>query len=176
MAEIVKIEDYLPQIKNVKLFGYLSDEELTKIMTISEVIRYQDGEKIVKQGDVSEYFFAVIQGSVKVSVRELNDDEVFICDIEQGEMFGEAAIFMAEKRTASVSSSGEIILLRIHRRDLMAFFKEQPQAGIKILMLIILSLLKKLRIANEELAFEKQSEIDFDYVDSLIQDFINETK
>ena len=33
-----------------------------------------------------------------------------------------------------------------------------------------MSLLKKLRNANEELAFERQSEIDFEYVDSLIQD------
>ena len=34
--------------------------------------------------------------------------------------------------------------------------------------------LKKLKQTNQELAYEKQSEIDFNYADTLIQDFLND--
>jgi hypothetical protein len=41
-------------------------------------------------------------------------------------------------------------------------------------MTIILSLLKNLKKSNQELAFEKQSDIDFNYADSLIRDVMND--
>jgi hypothetical protein len=64
--------------------------------------------------------------------------------------------------------------LRIHKSDLLRFIKDYPKSGNKVLMMIILSLLKKLKKANQELAYEKQAEIDFNYADTLIQDFLND--
>jgi hypothetical protein len=62
----------------------------------------------------------------------------------------------------------------MHRKEMLSFIKDNPQAGNKILMLLICSLLRKLREANQELAFEKQSVIDWEDIDSLVQDFMKE--
>ena len=43
-----------------------------------------------------------------------------------------------------------------------------------ILLVIVFGLLTKLSNANQEIAFEKQSEIDFDYVDSVLDDFMKD--
>lgn len=40
----------------------------------------------------------------------------------------------------------------------------------------ILSLLKKIKPTNEDRVLEKQSDIDFDYVDNMVQEFLNETE
>ena len=175
MAEPANPDQYLHELQSIKIFSYLTESELLQIFPLSEIVEYQDEEKIITQGDISEYFYAVMKGTVKVTVNELKDEELHIGNIQEGEMFGEAAIFMAEKRTANVISTGQVTVFRMHRKKMMSFFKENPRAGNKILMLIILSLLKKLKNANEELAIERQSDIDFDYVDSLVKDFIKET-
>lgn len=65
-------------------------------------------------------------------------------------------------------------MMSIARKDLMTFFKTNSQAAVKILLVIVFSLLTKLSSANQEIAFEKQGDIDFDYVDTLVQDFMEE--
>ncbi len=87
-------------------------------------------------------------------------------------MFGESAIFMCKMRTADVISADSSILLRVHRQKMMSFLQSFPQAGNKILMLIIFSLLSKLRKANQELAFETQLVLNVDDIDSLLHDFM----
>ena len=174
MAEPEEIRQYLPFVKEINLFGYMSDEELEKFLERAEIVQYETGERIIYMGDVSPYIYGILQGSVDVTLRELDDEEVFICTIEKGEVFGESAIFLTEKRTADVTSSEDCILLRMHRKEMLSFIKDHPQAGNKILMLLIFSLLNKLREANQELAFEKQSVIDWEDIDSLVQDFMKE--
>jgi CRP-like cAMP-binding protein len=156
------------------LFSYLTDKDLKGLLSVSEIIAYKKGDIIISQGDASQFLFAVLEGNVHVSLQDLKDKDVLICRIGPGEVFGEAAIFMAEKRTANVISSKPTVAVRIHRKDLMSYVRHNPVAGNKILMIIIYGLLKKLKDANQELAFEKQSDMDFDGVDSLIQDFMRD--
>jgi len=53
------------------------------------------------------------------------------------------------------------------------FIKDYPRSGNKILMLIIYSLLKKLKEVNQELAYERKSDADQDDIDSIIQNFMD---
>ena len=175
MTVPVETQQYLDPIQEINMLRYLSGKELEKFLALAEIVYYKKGEKIINLGDVSPYFYGVVKGSVHVSMREPNDQEVFICNMEQGEVFGESAIFMTEKRTADVTGSQDSVLLRVHRKDLMTFVRDNPQAGNKIFMLIIFSLLSKLREANQELAFEKQSVIELDDIDSLIKDFMEDS-
>jgi CRP-like cAMP-binding protein len=175
MAETEDMEQYRSLIRELSLFSYLTMEELGDILSRAEILHYKKGEKIIYLGDVSPYFYGIIKGSVYVTLRELDGNDVFICSIGEGEVFGESAIFMTEKRTADVTSSEDSVVLRMHRKEMMSFIKDNPQAGNKILMLIVHSLLHKLREANQELAFEKQSVIDLDDLDSLVQDFMSES-
>ena len=96
------------------------------------------------------------------------ENEVFICSIGTGDVFGEAAMFMKVKRTADVVAASDTVLLRIQRPDMMQFIKDYPLTGNKLLMLIIYSLLRKLREANQELAFERRADIVQDDVDALV--------
>ena len=88
-------------------------------------------------------------------------------------MFGEAGMFMKVKRTANVNSLARTALLHITRGDFIQFIKKYPTTGNKILMVTVYSLLKKLREANQELAFERQFDIEQDDVDSIVDDFLN---
>ena len=163
-------KDYLEDIQKILIFRSLTPIELDSIMEFAEIIAFDEGEVIVAEGDLSPSFFAVIQGTVHVTVKQ-DDSEVFICSIGPGDVFGEAAMFLKVKRTAKVACADKAVILKIIRPDMITFLKKQPYAGNKILMLIIYSLLKKLRDANQELAFERRTDIDQDDVDAILADF-----
>lgn len=175
MKEETQIDRFLPELKSIKIFHWLHETELRKLLIISTILHYDDGETIINQGDVGNHIYAVLKGEVEVSVRDKNDKKVVICNIGEGEIFGEAAIFLASKRTANIASTKETTVIRISRQDLIYFFKTHPHAGNKLLMLIVLSLLEKLRHANEDLVLEKQPVVDFGQAADLIQEFIQES-
>jgi len=170
--EIEDKEPFFGNIKNVYIFKYLNDEENRKILEIASFMKYEAEEKIINEGDIKPFFYAVINGSVNVMVREKDGREVFICTIGEGEIFGEAGIFLNVKRSANVVATDDCVIMRIHRKKLLEFIRTIPAAGIKILMLIIYSLLSKLRDANQELAFERKADVDQDDIDSLVQGFM----
>lgn len=168
MTQSEKATAHLAAIRRIKLFKYLSDPELKLLLAEAEMMAFRLGETIVAQGDMSEYLFAVLSGSVDVSVQDL-ENEVYICTIHPGEVFGEAAIFMSEKRTATVVAAEKCRVVRIHRADILYFLRQYPKGGIKILMLVLNSLLTKLRAANMEIILDRQSFYNLNEDDPLIQ-------
>jgi CRP-like cAMP-binding protein len=169
------ILQYLPIVKNIQIFHWLHEDELQKMLLISSIHHYIKGELVITQGEVGDSLFAVVSGSVEVFVKDKNKKEIPISHIHKGEIFGESAIFLTNKRTASVICSSDTIVMKISRKNLIFYFKTYAHAGNKLLMLMILNLLNKLKHANEDLVLEKQSDLDFDYVDTLIQEFISES-
>jgi len=165
-------EKYRTMITNILLFKFLSENEIDDLLSICEVQVYDEGEKIVTEAEVEQAFYAIISGSVEVAVNENRKKSVYICTIGEGEVFGEAGMFMKVKRTANVNSLSETRLLHITRENFIRFIKKYPTTGNKLLMVIVYSLLKKLRSANQELAFERKFDIQQDDVDAIVGEFL----
>lgn len=166
------INSDLRDLDNVLFFKFLSKEEKKELLDLSEVINYKTGETVISEGEIQPYIFTVMQGTVNVVVQEKNGKEVFICSIGAGDVFGEAGIFLKVKRTAKVVSTENTVLLRVKREKILGFIKKHKDSGIKILMLIIFSLLRKLREANQEIAFERKSDVKQEDIDTIIKDFV----
>lgn len=172
MSERETVRRHMKKIRKIPLFSYLTEAEVEKILKVSKVASFSDGEVLISEGDSSQHIFAVVEGKVRVSLNEFDGEEMLISTMAAGEVFGEAAIFMAEKRTATVTSLGDSTIIRIHRKDIMAFIRSDSMAGNKILMIIIYGLLKKLRETNQDRALGKQLSMNLDDFDSLIQNFL----
>jgi CRP/FNR family cyclic AMP-dependent transcriptional regulator len=164
-----KIQDYIPDIKKNIIFEFLKPKEFKKILGICKIENYKEGQKIISKGEVSNTLYAVLKGTVNVTSQQPNGKETYISVIGQGDVFGEAGIFIKVKRTANVVSAGDTTLLSIHRDDLIPYVKEYSNAGVKILMLIIYSLLRKLKEANQEIAFERKSDISQEDIDTMVE-------
>ncbi len=170
--ESVDKENYLQEIKKIKIFRHLDDEEIKKLLSVSDIVLYEKGSKIVSEGEISPYFYAVIEGTVNVCVKKPGGNDTFICAIGEGDVFGEAGIFLKVKRTANIISADGTIILQINRKDMFTFICSNKNTGMKILMLIIYSMLKKLRDANQELAYERDVDINQDDIDSMIDELV----
>jgi CRP/FNR family cyclic AMP-dependent transcriptional regulator len=163
---------YLDKLRKVLVFRYLQDDALKEILKISDVINYKKNDRIISEGELSQYLYAVLEGSVNVYVKQEGEKEVFLSTLDAGDVFGEAGMFLKVKRTANVVSVDNSSVLRISRDDLFDFFTQRSQSGIKMLLIIIYSLLKRLRESAQELAFERKSNLLQEDVDQLIGDFI----
>lgn len=159
------------QLSTILAFSFMTDEERSWILSAAELREYGPEEPVIAQGTVDQSLYAVVSGSVKVSVKEPSGQEVYICTIGEGEVFGEAGLFMKVKRTANVTSCDTSRLLYLDRRAMISFIRKNPVTGNKLLMVIIYSLLRKLREANQELAFERHTDVDQADIDSIVSAF-----
>jgi len=170
----MEIKKYIDSMRNVIIFKFLTNQELRHVLSIADIINYKKDDTIVSEGELDPYFFAVIKGNVHVSKIQENGKEVFIGSLGQGDIFGEAGIFLKMHRTATVKSTENTIILRIHRKNMLEFIQKHPESGNKILMMVIYSLMKKLKDANQDLAFERKADVDQDNIDEMVEDFLRE--
>jgi NADH dehydrogenase len=76
---------------------------------------FEDGQVVVRQGDVGRAMFIVRSGTVTV-VRELADGKSeHLADLGPGDHFGEIAVLRDVRRTATVRAVGPVELLRVSR-------------------------------------------------------------
>lgn len=169
-----QIEQLRLSLKKTIIFRFLTDNELELILKEAKILSFKKDDNIIAKDEISSNLFIVLKGTVSVMVDEENKKPVYICSIGEGEVFGEAGIFMNVKRTANVISQDISSILVIERKDFISFIKAYPNAGIKILMLVIFSLLRKLKEANQEIAFERKYDISQDDIDLMVDEVMKE--
>ena len=102
------------------------------------------------------------------------DKEVYMNSLGPGEVFGEAGLFMSVPRTATVRVEDSATIVRINRSEFAGFLKRHPVAGNKMLIVFIYGLLRKLKLADQELAYERKSDLSQDDVDSMVSSLFGE--
>jgi hypothetical protein len=77
---------------------------------------YEDGQDIIRQGDIGAVMYIVRAGEVDV-VRETDGAREVLARLGPGEHFGEVAVLSGVRRTATVRAVGAVELLRLSRDD-----------------------------------------------------------
>jgi CRP/FNR family cyclic AMP-dependent transcriptional regulator len=149
----------LSMMKRLLIFENLSEAHIIELFNFCNFLEYDDEETIVTQDTVSSYLYGILDGKVNVYMKSQENRDIQINVVNCGDVFGEAAIFLDMKRTAKVSAVGPVKLLSISREKLIAFLYRFPDAGIKILIFVIFSLLHKLKRSSVDLVFEKESTV-----------------
>ena len=96
-------------------------------MSVVEKSFYK-GEVIVKEGDIGDSFFRLIEGKASVYADwDKKDQEPFrIALLETGEYFGEMAIIEAYPRNATIVAVGNVRVIEIPKDDLTTYFRDNP--------------------------------------------------
>ena len=93
---------------------------------------HDDGEVIIREGEVGDCMYVVQAGTVAV-VRGAGEEEHELARLEAGDFFGEMAIFEKEVRSATVRAVGEARVLKIDRKTLLRRIREDPILAVKLL-------------------------------------------
>jgi CRP/FNR family cyclic AMP-dependent transcriptional regulator len=143
----------------VRIFENLAQDELKDLSDSCEFLEYENGETIIAQDEVSHFLYGILKGGVDIFIKSKEGERILLGHVNQGDIVGEASIFLDVKRTADVLAKGAVQVAKISRENLIGFVNSSAKAGVKIFGYIIFSLLHKLKGANEEILFEKQATI-----------------
>jgi CRP-like cAMP-binding protein len=92
---------------------------------------YQEGEVIVRQGEVGDCMYVIQEGQVEVML-EKDGEEVRLAVRGEGEFFGEMAIFEREVRMATVRALGQARVLTIDKKNFLRRIHEDPSLAYRI--------------------------------------------
>ena len=107
-------------LKSVDLFSQIPGEDLAQVALIAVEEEREAGADVFSEGDVGDSLFIVIEGKVRVHVK----DKV-IAELGERECFGEMAILDASPRSATVTARSSVSLLRIAREDFQEIMAEK---------------------------------------------------
>lgn len=134
-------------IQACPLFFELFEDEIKTIVKDCRILQYEEGDIIIREGDLGEEIFVILDGSAAVekNIKEKNE-RIRVQDLVVGDVFGELCLIGEKKRQADIISTDISNILEITYNNIFSLFKSNPrQFG--ILMLNISRLLTK-RLSN----------------------------
>jgi cAMP-dependent protein kinase regulator len=83
----------------------LNETTLGAILKESKPVLYEAGRDLIKQGDVGNSFYLLLDGSVDILVKDERREERLVNQLSSGSYFGEMALMGDKRRTATVRVS-----------------------------------------------------------------------
>ncbi|HET6714325.1 MAG TPA: cyclic nucleotide-binding domain-containing protein [Actinomycetota bacterium] len=115
-------------LAGVPLFAGFSKKHLQRLAADTDELTYARGEAVVREGELGETLFVVLEGEAKV-VRGKRK----VGTVLPGDFFGELAAIDAQPRSASVIAVTPLRVLRLFRRHLLGLLEDEPQVTLKLL-------------------------------------------
>ena len=106
---------------------------------------YKDGDIIVQEGDVGDCMYVIQKGKVEV-IQQRNGKDVRLATLDEGDFFGEMALFEKEVRSATVRAVGNVRVLTIDKKNFLRRIHEDPSLAFNI----IKNLSSRIRIMDNQ--------------------------
>ena len=113
------------RLSAVDIFAPLSVEETAMLATAATRHVFAPGEMVIRAGDPGSSMFVVHNGRVRVQVNE-NGRPRTVATLNEGDFFGEMALFTGEPRTANVVAVEETEVLEIGHAAMKRVFDTNP--------------------------------------------------
>jgi len=109
-------------LKNVPLLSKLTDAERALLGGALQDRAYNDGDNIIKQGEIGLGFYIIAKGDVVVHRLNEQNERQELARLKEGDFFGETALLTNAKRAASVTAIGATQCLYLERALFMEIF------------------------------------------------------
>jgi CRP-like cAMP-binding protein len=120
-------------LKQVPVFKNFTNKEFLELEKLIHHRQYKINDFIFKNRAPGEGMYIIMQGSVKITIGTRNDNENILAELEEGDFFGELALFDDEPRSANAIATTDSQLLGFFTQDLMSLQERNPILGQKIL-------------------------------------------
>ena len=117
-------------------FADLAPEAFEQLFRYARLTTYKRGATICSKGDSGTSLFAVLSGTVKISVSSPDGRNAILNLIGAGDIFGEIAVLDGQMRTADATANTNCELYVIDRRDFLPFVRSQPALAMKFIEIL----------------------------------------
>jgi CRP-like cAMP-binding protein len=136
-------------LKDVGLFGGLTDEILGTLARELPTRHVEAGEVVVKEGDDAREMYVVIGGELEVVKEARMGGDVRVALFGPGDWFGEMAIIDPQPRSATVRAVAPTMVLCITAEDVeRLLYRRDVKSYALFVMNIARELSRRLRVAD----------------------------
>lgn len=132
--------------QNSFLSNQLAEQSKALVKPNAGFINFKPGEVMIKQGDVADMVYTIVEGQADVLV-----DGTRVGEVHEDEVFGAMAVFTGEPRSATVVARTPCSVIAVPKHDFVSLIEAQPKAAVNL----IESLAQKIMAMNQQL-IEKQ--------------------
>ncbi|MCP4024439.1 MAG: cyclic nucleotide-binding domain-containing protein, partial [Desulfobacteraceae bacterium] len=128
----ISLADKILLLKEIEIFSSLNPGELAAIASVSTELDYGQDQEVIKQGNVGETVFLVIEGKVAVIKEQKEGEELMLDTISNGDSFGEMALLENEPRSATIRTLESSKFLVLHKQEFNETVMEYPRIALQI--------------------------------------------
>jgi len=139
-------------LRNIGLFGALSDEVLAFLAGLLTVVKPTIGETVFREGDEANAMYVVLAGEMEVTKKSRGAVDARVAVLGPGDWFGEMSIVDIQPRSATVRALAPGRLIRISAADLDALYRHDVRSYAIIVLNLARELSRRLRVADGILA------------------------
>jgi len=140
------------QLREIGLFGALSDEVLAHLVGTLTQLRAQAGDLVFREGDAAREMYVVLDGEVEVLKKSRRGRDMRVAILGPNDCFGEMSLIDVQPRSATVRVLAPARLLRMTSEDLDGLYRHDLKSYALITLNIARDLSRRLRVTDGILA------------------------
>jgi CRP/FNR family cyclic AMP-dependent transcriptional regulator len=135
-AETRSYASKLSVLRKHPMFSDLAPDAMDQLCRYAKLTSLKRGAVIFSKGDPGTSLYAVISGTVKISVSSPDGRNAILNLIGPGEVFGEVSVLDGKARTTDGTANTNCEIFVIDRREFLPFVRSQPALAMKFIELL----------------------------------------
>jgi CRP/FNR family transcriptional regulator, cyclic AMP receptor protein len=130
------LERDVETLRNIPFFAGLPTARLKLIAYTAEVIRFEAGEVIVRQGDPADAVYIIVEGEADVWVASDKGSEIQLTTMGPHTIFGEIAVLTQGRRTTTVRAKDQVVAFKIAAKLFLDLVRQSPEIGMQVMTVL----------------------------------------
>jgi len=142
----------IAQLRDIGLFGALSDDVLRHLAGSLKTLRANSGAAIFNEGDPAREMYVVLEGEMEVLKKSRRGRDLRVAILGPNDCFGEMSLIDVQPRSATVRALAPARLLRMTSEELDNLYRHDLKSYALITLNIARDLSRRLRVTDGILA------------------------
>lgn len=127
------MKDLRSILNTVEIFSDLAGEEIDILMCRMKQVKCRKDQTLFQEGDAGDELFLILEGTVRISVKLPDGNELTLAEIGEGNFFGEMSIIERAPRSATCRAKEDGSFLSLHAEDFYDLIRRHPVTAMKIM-------------------------------------------
>jgi CRP/FNR family cyclic AMP-dependent transcriptional regulator len=146
MSGLYNLIDYAPTTLSKNITDFLTNYGRKKT--------YSKGSILANEGEMSRSVYIILEGSAEILKEDGNGNQNVIAQVGQGTIIGEMGVFLDQKRTGTIRSDSELIVLEFSNDNFLNALSRIPELSFRLFK----SLSTKIVKGNETLVHQSSNQ------------------
>ena len=130
------LERDVETLRNIPLFAGLPTARLKLIAYTAEMVRFEPGEVIVRQGDPADAVYIIAEGETEVLLTDDAGAEISLGTMGRHTLFGEIGVLCQGRRTTTVQAKDRVVTFKISSQLFLELVRSSPEIGMQVMTVL----------------------------------------